>query len=146
MIINSTDHYNHYLAGYSVKIIYDQTYDLLTNSHAAIVTSGTATLEAALFEIPQVVCYKTSYVSYHIAKFLIKVPFISLVNLIAGKELVKELIQNDLKPDSLKTELAKISEGEKRKEILEGYKKVKKNLGKTKASENLARLIVSYLQ
>jgi lipid-A-disaccharide synthase len=140
-----SEKYDEYLSDNSVKVIYDQTYDLLLNAHGAIVTSGTATLETALFEIPQVVCYKTSNFSYQIAKFVIKVPYISLVNLIAGEELVKELIQSDLNTQNLKKELELILEGERREKILEGYKKLKNKLGKTKASENLARLIVKYL-
>src|SRR5690554_2951029 len=82
-----------------IKVVFDQTYDLLHHANAAVVTSGTATLETALFGVPQVVVYKTSSISYHIAKRLIKVPYISLVNLIAGKEVVKELIQEDYSVD-----------------------------------------------
>jgi lipid-A-disaccharide synthase len=128
-----------------IKIIFDQTYDLLKNAHAAVVTSGTATLETALFNVPQVVCYKTSKISYHIARYFISVPFISLVNLITEKELVKELIQDDLNQSNLGKELQKIISGESREYQLEGYKDIQVLLGTTKASENLARLIVKYL-
>jgi lipid-A-disaccharide synthase len=129
-----------------VKLIFDQTYDLLKNAHVAIVTSGTATLETALFNVPQVVCYKTSKISYHIARYLIRVPYISLVNLIAEKELVKELIQDDLNPEKLSDELKQIIAGENRSKQIQGYQEIHFKLGKTKASENLARLIVKYLK
>jgi len=132
--------------GGSFKMVFDQTYDLLKNAHAAVVTSGTATLETALLNVPQVVCYKTSRVSYHIARYFIKVPYISLVNLIAGKELVKELIQDDLTSQKLGSELQKVVKGSFRESQLKGYQEIQKLLGKTKASENLARLIVKYLK
>lgn len=79
----------------SVKIIYNQNYNLLHHARFAIVTSGTATLETALFNVPEIVCYKGSSISYHIAKRLIQVKYISLVNLIMDEEIVKELIQNE---------------------------------------------------
>ena len=91
-----------------VGFVSNQTYSLLQNSHAALVTSGTATLETALFKIPQVVCYKGNWISYQIAKRIITLDFISLVNLIMGKEVVKELIQGDLTPKNLTIELKNI--------------------------------------
>lgn len=130
----------------NIEIIFNQTYDLLANAQAALVTSGTATLETALFEVPQVVCYKTSKISYLIAKALIKVKYISLVNLVAEKEVVKELIQDDLNPVKLAEELRKILAGAGRAQQLEAYKKIKRALGNKKTSENLARLIVGYLR
>ncbi|MDN5203280.1 lipid-A-disaccharide synthase [Fulvivirgaceae bacterium BMA10] len=130
----------------SIKIIYDRTYDLLSNAEAAIVTSGTATLETALFEVPQVVCYKTSAFTYAIAKRLVKVAYISLVNLIADQEVVKELIQSDLNQKNLEKELNDIIiSGRKREGQLKGYKRIKEILGNEKASENLARLVTKYL-
>lgn len=101
--------YQPYLENSEVTIIYDDTYNLLNNSKFALVTSGTATLEAAFFNVPQVVVYKTSWISYKIAKFFIKVNYISLVNLILNKQIVKELIQNNLNIDSLIKELNKIN-------------------------------------
>ena len=89
----------------NVKFIYAGTYDLLSFSDAAIVTSGTATLETALFKVSQVVVYKTSLVSYWIARSLIRVPFISLVNLIAGREVVKEMIQQRANGNEVSAEL-----------------------------------------
>lgn len=102
--------YQPYLKNSEVTIIYDDTYNLLNNSKFALVTSGTATLEAAFFNVPQVVVYKTSWISYKIAKFFIKVNYISLVNLILNKQIVKELIQNNLNIDSLIKELNKINQ------------------------------------
>jgi lipid-A-disaccharide synthase len=129
-----------------IKVIYDQTYDLLHHANAAIVTSGTATLETALFRVPQVVVYKTSSISYHIAKHLIRVPFISLVNLIAEKEVVKELIQEDYSVAKVKSELnAMLGYAERKREILEGYTLVRERLGEGKASDQTAQLIVDTL-
>ena len=129
-----------------IKVIYDQTYDLLHHASAAIVTSGTATLETALFRVPQVVVYKTSSISYHIAKHLIRVPFISLVNLIAEKEVVKELIQEDYSVAKVKSELnAMLGYADRKKEILEGYTLVRQRLGEGKASDQTAQLIVASL-
>jgi lipid-A-disaccharide synthase len=130
-----------------VDIVYDQTYDVLSNATAALVTSGTATLETALFEIPQVVCYKASAITYLIAKSLIKVKYISLVNLIANKELVRELIQNDLNTLNIKRELDKIiSDKENRNLMLKGYKDLKVLLGEKGASEKTAELMFKYLK
>ncbi|GAB3651041.1 lipid-A-disaccharide synthase [Echinicola sediminis] len=126
-----------------VKVIYDQTYDLLYHANAAVVTSGTATLETALFRVPQVVVYKTSGISYAIAKRLIKVPYISLVNLIAEKEVVRELIQQDYSKSFLLEELkAILGNLHKKSSILEGYKLIRERLGDSKASNETAKLIV----
>lgn len=127
----------------SVKIISNKTYDLLSISEAALVTSGTATLETALFEVPEVVCYKGSQVSYLIAKQLVKnIKYISLVNLVMDRELVRELIQGDMTVANLKTELAAIIEGgSKRAAILQGYKELKARLGNEGASAKTAGLI-----
>jgi hypothetical protein len=92
----SPEFYAQFTQGTNIKILYEQTYDLLSHAEAALVTSGTATLETALFNVPQIVCYKTSAISYAIGKMVIKVKYISLVNLIADKEVVKELIQDEL--------------------------------------------------
>lgn len=98
----------------NVELVADKTYSVLMQSHAAVVTSGTATLETALFGVPEVVCYKGSQISYEIAKRLIKVEYISLVNLILGKAAVKELIQNELTPQNIEKELRSILEDEQR--------------------------------
>jgi lipid-A-disaccharide synthase len=100
---------NSYTASYpNVKIIKGETYKILSIADAAVVTSGTATLETALFQVPEVVCYKSSSISYAIGKRLIKVPYISLVNLIMNKPVVDELIQDELTPENIKSSLEKI--------------------------------------
>lgn len=136
--------YDKFLADYpAVLRANDAAYDLLHISTAALVTSGTATLETALLNIPQVVCYKTTGLSYAIAKRLIAVPFISLVNLIAGYEVVKELIQNDLTPDQIAAELkAILPGGARRDEQLAGYAEVHKKMGEPGASERAGKRMV----
>ncbi|MCU0399465.1 MAG: lipid-A-disaccharide synthase [Algoriphagus sp.] len=126
-----------------IKLIFNQTYDLLSHATAAVVTSGTATLETALFRVPQIVVYRTSSISYQIAKRLIRVPFISLPNLIAGKEVVKELIQDDFSVENLKSELQRIFANMVYKgEMLQGYDLIQKKIGEDSASEKVAGLIL----
>ena len=123
--------------------ISNRTYDLLNNSYAALVTSGTATLETALFKVPQIVCYKGSAISYHIAKRLIKVDYISLVNLISNKEVVKELIQDELTVEKIRTELKKIlGNSLERQLMLKEYKSMGDILGDGGASEKVASLLL----
>lgn len=129
----------------NLSFIFEETYDLLCNSKAAMVTSGTATLETALFRVPQVVVYKTSVVSYRIAKWLIKVPFISLVNLVAGREVVRELIQDDYNLENVKTEIRELLSGPKRERILRDYDEIYTLLDIGSASGNAARLMVERL-
>lgn len=133
-------------AGFPVKIIYADSYSLLKNSFAALVTSGTATLETALFGVPQVVCYKGGTVSYLIAKQLVNVKFISLVNLIMEKEVVKELIQNQLTEKNIASELEKILLQENRIKILAQYDELRTRLGGSGASERAAKKIVEFLK
>ena len=103
------DFYATLLAPYSnVGAVVNKTYELLSQSEAALVTSGTATLETALFGVPEIICYKGNRISYHIAKRLIKIKYIGLVNLIMDKEVVKELIQDDLTVENLVAELKKL--------------------------------------
>lgn len=131
----------------SVKLVENQTYNLLQLSHAALVTSGTATLETALLNVPEVVCYKGSRISYEIGKRLVKnIMFISLVNLIMDSEIVKELIQNDLNYKNLKHELSLILEGEKREKILTNYRELKSKLGGSGASKRAADEILNLLE
>lgn len=131
----------------NVKIVFEATYDLLHHAEAALVTSGTATLETALFGIPEIVCYKTSGISYAIAKKLIRVRFISLVNLIMDREVVRELIQGDLNPQLLENELRAIIEGgTKRSSMMEDFAVLKQKVGGSGASENAGRKMVQYLQ
>jgi lipid-A-disaccharide synthase len=134
--------YAPYLKDQHVQLVQLQTYHILNNAFAALVTSGTATLETALFGVPQIVCYKGSPLSYAIGKQLIKVPFISLVNLIAGKLVVKELIQNELNTQNLMTELNKLIDAEERNKIIEDYKQIHDVLGQNKASFLAAQIIV----
>lgn len=134
------------IAGDQIKIISNRTYDLLRISEAALVTSGTATLETALLNIPEVVCYKGSQISYEIGKRVVKyIRFISLVNLIMDKEVVKELIQNELNTNNLRVELARILTVPKRSEILNNYRELREKLGGKGASERTAELIVDDL-
>jgi lipid-A-disaccharide synthase len=129
-----------------VYVVFDSAYHLLSVASAALVTSGTATLETALFRVPQVVCYKAGTISYQIAKWLIRVPYISLVNLIADKEVVKELIQNELTTQNLIDELGKIIiDGDKRNTILDSYTQIINIMGKKGASEHAGKLMVQYL-
>ncbi len=130
----------------NVKVVYDQTYDLLAHSHAAIVTSGTATLETALFNVPQVVCYKTSTINYLVFKQLLKVKYISLVNLVMDKEVVKELIQKEFTPDRLTQELTHLLGEAQRAHMLQEYTTLHHLLGNEGASAKTAQLMVKYLQ
>jgi len=142
----SPSFYEKFTKNSNVNIVYDQTYQLLQSSSAAIVASGTATLETALFNIPQVVCYKAGKISYFIARKLVNVKYISLVNLIMDKMIVKELIQKEFNPDSLKKELTKLlNETQYRNNVLEGYIALKNKLGSTGASEKASQIIYNYL-
>ena len=130
----------------NISLIQNQTYPLLHKAKAALVTSGTATLEAALFEVPQVVCYKGNWLTYQIVKRIIKVRYISLVNLIANQSLVKELIQYELTEVNLKKELALILAPEKATALRKAYHQIKEQLGNASASEKAAALMVGYLK
>ena len=138
--------YAPFMAGHvNVKAVADQTYSLLMRSAAALVTSGTATLETALFEVPEVVCYKADEISYRIAKKLIHLRFISLVNLIMDREVVKELIQHDLTPAKLAAELGQLLTNPVRREQLKkDYTELKRTLGEGgNASAQAAQIIFS---
>lgn len=128
-----------------LSIVEGKTYPLLQRAHAALVTSGTATLETALFDVPQVVCYESSKVSYEIAKRLVKIKYISLVNLIADKKIVTELIQDELNEANIKTELALILEGEGRTKMLAAYSELKNTMGNSGASDKTAKKILEML-
>ena len=141
------EYYKKMTGNADVFLVMDQTYELLQNSSAAVVTSGTATLETALFTVPEVVCYKANWSSYLIARWLIKVKYISLVNLVMNKEVVKELIQKDLTKDNIANELASIlRNGKRQQQILEDYDELRERLGNAGASEKAANLIVTYLR
>ena len=125
--------------------VHDATYDLLLQADAALVTSGTATLETALFNVPQVVCYTANPLSYALAKRLVKVKYISLVNLILDKEAVPELIQYELNGPRLQRELSAILSGEKRARQLADYKVLQEKLREGNASKKAAAAIVDFL-
>lgn len=125
----------------------DQTYELLQNSSAALVTSGTATLETALFTVPEVVCYKATGFSYRLAKAMIKVKYISLVNLVMDKDVVKELIQGDLSEENLAKELdLLLHNGKRQRRILEDYDELRDRMGNAGASEKAAATIYDALK
>lgn len=130
----------------NVTFVLEDTYNLLQHSTAAVVTSGTATLETALFKVPQVVVYNTSFISYKISKMLIMVPFISLVNLVAGREVVRELIQYDFTADKVSDEIKRLLDGPKRKAVLDAYEEIWHTFDIGSASENAARLMAQYLK
>lgn len=132
-----------------VHIVYGQTYELLSHSIAALVTSGTATLETALFKVPQVVCYDMplSWLMSFLRRFFLKVKYISLVNLIADKEVVKELVANDMKVANIKKELASILPGgERRQTMLDDYQHIIQILGALGASERAAEKMIECLK
>lgn len=127
---------------HDVHFVSNRTYDLLRCSHAALVTSGTATLETALLNVPEVVCYRGSKISYEIAKRLVKhIKYISLVNLVMDAEVVTELIQEHLTTENLSSELRKIVDGPKRAEVLHNYQKLREKLGGAGASIKAAAII-----
>ena len=138
--------YQPFIKSNNVKFISNKTYDLLSVSTAALVTSGTATLETALFKVPQVVCYKGSNISYQIAKRIITLKFISLVNLVMDREVVTELIQNNFNKKRLKEELYKILDEKHRTKLFLDYYELEKVLGGKGASEKTAKLIYKSLQ
>lgn len=130
-----------------VHLIENQTYELLQNSSAALVTSGTATLETALLAVPEVVCYKSSGLSYQIAKRLVKVNYISLVNLVMEKEVVKELIQKDFTEENLVKELERMLKDAKRqRQLLDDLDNLKDRLGNSGASEKAAAVVVDMIK
>ena len=142
-------YYDAFVEGYDVKIVHDKTYHLLARATAALVTSGTATLETALFNVPQVVCYETPVP--HLIRFaynhIIKCKYISLVNLIADEEVVQELLADRFSVKNIHKELeAVLPGGFRREKMLEGYSEVKRRLGTAVAPDNAARLMVELLR
>ena len=133
--------YHQFIKDKNIRLVMNKTYDLLSVSTAALVTSGTATLETALFKVPEVICYKANPISYEIAKRVIKLEYISLVNLIMNREVVKELIQKQLNTKNLRQELSKILDPTHRERIFEDYYKLESKLGGQGASLKTAELI-----
>jgi lipid-A-disaccharide synthase len=138
-------YYDQFIKDSGIKVVFGATYDLLNTAHAAVVASGTATLETALFNVPQVVVYKSSTISISIARMVIKVKFISLVNLIMNSAVVKELIQHDCNPQVINEELSLILKDKTyRAQMLNNYRKLHGKMGKPGASEKTAGLIIRY--
>ena len=136
-------YYSQFIGDAPVEIVFNQTYPLLSKAHAALVTSGTATLETALFGVPQVVCYETPLPRLigWLRKRLLKVKYISLVNLIADREVVKELVADTFSVANIRRELERILDGPERQAMLDGYDEVRRALGEEKAPDNAAALI-----
>jgi lipid-A-disaccharide synthase len=132
-------------AGRRIKLIMGQTYELLAHASAAVVCSGTATLETALFGVPQVVGYRAAALSYHIARRIVDVPYISLVNLIADKPLVEELIQHDFNRQRLVEQLHWLLSDTGRADMLAGYEALKSKLGNAGAADRAAASIISHV-
>lgn len=143
----SEEDYKPYTGDKGIPVIFNETYNLLLNSGAAVVTSGTATLETALLKVPEVVVYKGNPISIGIARMLVKIRFISLVNLIMDAEVVRELIQQDCTPETIADELKNILHDPLyRKRMLINYDELAKRIGDAGASTRAARLIVNYLK
>ena len=128
-----------------VQIIESKTYDLIKNSEAALVTSGTATLETAIIGTPQIVCYRTGFLFYWIVRFIIKIPFISLVNIIMGRKIVQELIQKDLNEYKIESELKKILDEDQRGKMIQDYRELKTRLGERGATKLAAEKMINYI-
>ncbi|WP_113661776.1 lipid-A-disaccharide synthase [Pedobacter nanyangensis] len=142
----SAAYYQQFIGNSKVTLVFNQTYQLLHDAHAAIVASGTATLETALLNVPQVVVYKGGAVSIAIARLLVKIRFISLVNLIVDRKIVTELIQEDCNPQKVAAELAQIMEGKGRQRMLADYAHLHQLMGEAGASGRTAKLIVKYIK
>lgn len=141
------DYYSQYLDGQAIPVLFNATYDLLTHAEGAIVASGTATLETALFNVPQVVVYKGGAISIAIARMVVSIKYISLVNLIMNKQVVKELIQQDCNPQQISTELnLLVNDTGYRTKMLTDYDELDKLMGQPGASAKTARLIISYIK
>jgi lipid-A-disaccharide synthase len=140
------DYYKPILKGKNIPVLFGQTYAILRNAKAAIVTSGTATLETAILNVPQVVCYKTSPITYNIGILIVKVRFFSLVNIIMGKEVVKELLQTNLS-NRISEELnLLLNNAEYREDMLKNYNELRTLCGGSGASRRVAQMMLAELQ
>lgn len=137
--------YQRIIGDRNVKIEMDCADEIIASSALALVSSGTATLQTALNNIPQIVCYKSSWLNYQLGKRLIKVKFISLVNLIFGREIVRELIQDELNKENLITEIRKLENEDNRSNLLNQYAELRKMLGEKNASKRVVEIIGEYL-
>lgn len=149
-ILGATSHipsevYDSIIGPHDIQVIVDDAYRALAQCDIALTTSGTITLEAALFKVPQVVCYRTSLISYTAGKRLIKVPYISLVNLILGRRLVSELIQDQLNPGQLMSEIQKLLDPKDSGKIQEGYSELEQMLGDENVVEKIAEAILNLI-
>lgn len=143
------EYYERFVADTDVEVVYNQTYPLLASATAALVTSGTATLETALFGVPQVVCYETPIpkVIAFLRRHLLKVRYISLVNLIADREVVRELVADTFSVENIRRELLAILPGQPaREEMMHGYDDVRRRLGDEKAPDNAARIMIEKMK
>jgi lipid-A-disaccharide synthase len=139
------DFYKDLIGDKNIPVVFNATYDLLTNAYTAIVASGTATLETALFNVPQVVVYKGNAISISIARMVVKIKYISLVNLIMNTPVVEELIQEDCNPQKIGAELDAILNNENyRQQMLDNYDELDKKMGQPGASGRTAELIIKY--
>ncbi len=140
-------YYQQFMKNNRASIVFGKTYQLLSKAHVALVTSGTATLETCLFGVPQVVCYETPLPKLigFLRRHLLKVKYISLVNLVADREVVRELVADSFSVTNIRRELSKILDGPCRDQMLAGYQDVKQALGDDKAPENAARLMIKQL-
>ena len=139
-------YYRQFIAAENINLVFAETYQLLHHATAAVVASGTATLETALFHVPQVVVYRGGAISVAIARMLVKIRFISLVNLIMDREVVKELIQEDCNTAKLTAHLSAVLSGNLRQKMLEDYSDLAAKMGTPGASERTAKLVISYLK
>ena len=137
------ERYDKLIKNRNVKVIFNETYSLLANANAAIVTSGTASLEAAILKVPQVVCYKTSLITYLISKMLVNIKYISLVNLILNNKVVDELVQGDLNSNSLKNSIYKILNKDSKSKLINSYNDLINMLSKENPSKRTAELIIN---
>ncbi|MED5269219.1 MAG: lipid-A-disaccharide synthase [Bacteroidota bacterium] len=137
------ERYDNLIKNSNVKVIFNETYNLLANANAAIVTSGTASLEAAILKVPQVVCYKTSLITYLISKMLVNIKYISLVNLILNNKVVDELVQGDLNSNSLKNSIYKILNKDSKSKLINSYNDLINMLSKENPSKRTAEIIIN---
>jgi lipid-A-disaccharide synthase len=146
MSVHGSAYYQSFIQNPQIEIIMDSTYDLLRQADAALVTSGTATMETALFGVPQVVCYKGSPVSYFIGRMLVKVPFIAMVNLVCEKRVVEELIQGEANEANTTRALKLLFEPDNRSRMQSEYEMLLQKLGGSGASANAARETIALLK
>jgi lipid-A-disaccharide synthase len=142
-------YYDQFLKGTQVRLVVNETYPLLAKATAALVTSGTATLETCMFRVPQVVCYRTPMPRLFgfLRKYFLKVPYVSLVNLIANREVVKELVANTFSVGAIRQELeAILPGGSKREAMLSDYEEIHRLLGESDAPEKAATIMINLLR